>query len=128
MYQLSMERILDLLGDGARTTCLDADPTGHRNILIARDVRRRLRKLNLEGRLLEPEEVGERFRPLFRSTMDGTKLSLPSMEELIDPHAPVRPPEKKRRVRRKRVYRKPKPPDSRSRLRKRLQRRKRKKE
>lgn len=91
MFHLSMEQIMSLLGDGRRAACLNADPTGHRNILIARDLRKRMRKLHLEGRLLQPDNIGALYKPLFRDALHSSKLSLPSMIELIDHQAPPKP-------------------------------------
>ncbi len=83
MRRLSVERVRGLLVYGNKAACMQADPTGHRNLLIARDIRKRLRRLYLEGNLDDPEAIGNRFRPLFRHAIDA-KLELPSMQELID--------------------------------------------
>ena len=71
-------------------------------------LRRRLRKLHLEGRLLDPAEIGERYRPLFRDATDNSKLSLPSMLDLVDPDAPDLPADKRKRPRRQKKAKKPK--------------------
>jgi hypothetical protein len=96
MHRLSVEKVLDLLIHRQQAGCLAADPTGHRNILIARDIRKRLRRLDLQGRLLDPQEIGDRYRPLFREAIDS-KLTLPSMRELTDPDAPLPQPTRKQR-------------------------------
>jgi hypothetical protein len=87
MHRLSVEKVMDLLTHCQAAGCLAADPTGHRNILIARDIRKRLRQLNLQGRLLDPQTIGDRYRPLFREAMES-KLTLPSMMEMIHPSPP----------------------------------------
>ncbi len=96
MHRLSVEKVMDLLINCQQAGCLAADPTGHRNILIARDIRKRLRQLNLQCRLLDPQEIGERYRPLFREAIDS-KLTLPSMHELTNPDIPLPPPTRKQR-------------------------------
>jgi len=80
---LSIARVRELLLDGYQAVCTQSDPTGHRNLLIARDMRKRLRMLFLDGNLDDPETIGKRFRPLFRSAIDA-KLKLPSIQDLID--------------------------------------------
>jgi hypothetical protein len=101
MHRLSVEKVMDLLVNCQQADCLAADPTGHRNILIARDIRKRLRQLNLQGRLREPGEIGARYRPLFREAIES-KLTLPSMHELVKPNAPPpRPTRKQRRSEKK---------------------------
>jgi len=104
MHRLSVERVVDLLAHCQQAACLAADPTGHRNILIARDIRKRLRNLNLEGRLREPQEIGARYRPLFREAIES-KLTLPSMHELVNPDAPPPPPSRKQRRQEKKATR-----------------------
>jgi hypothetical protein len=84
MHRLSVEKVMDLLVHCQQANCLAADPTGHRNILIARDIRKRLRQLNLQGKLREPQDIGARYRPLFREAIDS-KLTLPSMTEMMAP-------------------------------------------
>ncbi|MBW1871966.1 MAG: zinc dependent phospholipase C family protein [Deltaproteobacteria bacterium] len=113
MRSLAIAQVLDLLSKGDQAACLSADPTGHRNILIARDIRLRLRTLDLQGRLLNPDEIGDRFRPLFREAM-SSKLTLPSMLELINPDAPApsvrplaRPIRRRRILRGKKKYKRP---------------------
>ena len=91
MHRLSVEKVMDLLVNCQEAGCLAADPTGHRNILIARDIRKRLRRLNLQGRLIDPKDIGDRYRPLFRDAIES-KLTLPSMTEMI---APAPSPKKK---------------------------------
>ncbi len=93
--ELGLRRVVDLLKHGPEAACLQADPTGHRNLLIAQDLRKRLRALHRQGRLLHPDEVGERFRPLFREAIES-KLNLPSLSELIDPDKPDKPGKKKK--------------------------------
>jgi hypothetical protein len=102
---LCTDRVIDLLRNGAQAACLLSDPTGYRNIIIARDVRKRLRELHLQGRLLNPGEIGERFKQLFREALNDDKLSLPSLQELTD--LEVTPVRRRRRLRRKKEYRKP---------------------
>jgi hypothetical protein len=84
---MSLERVRVLLARGQAADCLRSDPTGHRNLLIATELRRRLRRLRRQQRLLEPETVGARFKPLFRDSIEA-KLELPSLLELIDPDKP----------------------------------------
>ncbi len=84
---MSLERVRDLLARGTAAACLQSDPTGHRNLLIATELRRRLRRLKRQQRLIEPETIGARFRPLFRDSIEA-KLDLPSLLELIDPDKP----------------------------------------
>jgi hypothetical protein len=99
MHRLSVEKVMDLLVHRQQADCLAADPTGHRNILIARDIRKRLRQLNLQGRLREPQEIGARYRPLFREAIDS-KLTLPSMTEMISPtSAPKKKPSRIKKIR-----------------------------
>jgi hypothetical protein len=95
---LALGRIRDLLKNGANSEVLHADPSGQRTLLIARDVRKRLRALDREGRLREPEKIGALFRPLFREGI-GSKLDLPSMLDLVNPETPV-PKKKPLRLRR----------------------------
>jgi hypothetical protein len=91
MHRLSVEKVVDILSRRQKAHCLAADPTGHRNILIARDIRKRLRRLNRQGRLLDPQDIGDRYRPLFRDAIES-KLTLPSMAEMA---APAPSPKKK---------------------------------
>ena len=84
MRTKSMESVMDLLYHGKEARCLSADPTGHRNILIARNIRKRLRDLDTKQILTHPDDIGERFRPLFCEAIHS-KLSLPSLLKLIDP-------------------------------------------
>ena len=105
MHRLSVEKVMDLLANCQQAECLAADPTGHRNILIARDIRKRLRKLNLQGRLRDPQEIGARYRPLFREAIDS-KLTLPSMHELVNPDAPPPRPTRKQRRQAKKAAKK----------------------
>jgi hypothetical protein len=84
MRTKSMENVMDLLYRGEEARCLSADPTGHRNILIARNIRKRLRELDTKQILTHPDDIGERFRPLFREAI-LSKLSLPSLIKLIEP-------------------------------------------
>ncbi len=86
VHTMAVSRILNLLADGQEATCVQADPTGHRNLLIAGDIRKRLRSLDSQNRLENPDLIGERFRPIFREAM-GSKLALPSMLELTKPGA-----------------------------------------
>jgi hypothetical protein len=88
LKKLSLDFIRDLLKRGAQSKCLHSDPAGQRSLLVARDVRKRLRALDREGRLREPEKIGALFRPLFREGI-GSKLALPSMIDLINPDAPA---------------------------------------
>ncbi len=91
---LSIARITDLLQHGRKAECLRSDPTGHRNLLIARDLRKRLRNLHLEGRLKNPEAVAGRLRPLFLASVED-KLLLPSLQDLIDPEVAEQDKQKK---------------------------------
>ena len=91
---LSIERIRDLLTHGDAAGCLNSDPTGHRNLLIARDLRNRLRALYRQGQLIDPHRITDQFRPLFLDAIDH-KLDLPSLIELTTPgqhHVPARKP------------------------------------
>jgi hypothetical protein len=90
---LCVARVIDLLAHGRTAACVQADPTGLRNLRIAGEVRDRLRDLASRGRLVDPHGAAARFRPLFRAAIDH-KLSLPSMLELVtpDPAAPRAPP------------------------------------
>ncbi len=96
---LALDRIRNLLKHGAQSMVLHADPAGQRTLLIARDVRKRLRVLDREGHLREPEKIGALYRPLFREGI-GSKLDLPSMLDLINPQAPT-PGRKPSRLRRR---------------------------
>jgi hypothetical protein len=82
-WQLSLKRVLDVLKHGSRAHCLRADPTGLRNIIIARDLRTRLRTLRGQGYLLDSNKVGEFFRPLFRAGIED-KLVLASLREIVE--------------------------------------------
>ncbi len=99
---LALERIRNLLKNCAQSMVLHADPAGQRTLLIARDLRKRLRVLDREGHLREPEKIGALFRPLFRESI-GSKLDLPSMLDLINPQPPTpgrKPSRHKRRSKR----------------------------
>lgn len=85
--QMSIDRIRDLLNKGPQAACLQSDPTGHRNLLIARNLRQRLRQLRRQKRLKEPSEVGRMFKPLFREAIES-KLNLPPLSDLIEPGKP----------------------------------------
>ncbi len=84
---MSIERIVDILNHGHAAKCIQADPTGHRNLLIARDLRNRLRSFKRRGLLNDPENVGAMFRPLFSAAIES-KLDLPPLSELLDPTKP----------------------------------------
>jgi hypothetical protein len=94
---LCMERVFDLLAHGPEAQCLLSDPTGHRNLILARSMRKRLRALHHDGRLLRPDSIGEQFKLLFRNAITAT-IDLPSLRELIDPTAPVQPLRRRRRL------------------------------
>ncbi len=85
---MSLDRVRDLLARGPAAACLQSDPTGHRNLLIATELRRRLRRLRRQQRLIEPETVGARFKPLFRDSIEA-KLELPSLLDFTDPDKPA---------------------------------------
>ena len=85
--KMSLDRVLDILNHGHRAKCIQADPTGHRNLLIARDLRNRLRRYKRQGVLMDPQKVGTLFRPLFRGSIEST-LDLPPLSELLDPKKP----------------------------------------
>lgn len=87
---LSLRRVFDLLILGPEAEVLEGDPTGHRNLLIAAELRQKLRTLRRQGRLLEPDQLGPIFRPLFREAIES-KLLLPALTELIDPASVDRP-------------------------------------
>ncbi|MBN2495301.1 MAG: zinc dependent phospholipase C family protein [Deltaproteobacteria bacterium] len=95
---MSLARIADLLARGPQARCVLADPTGHRNLLIARDLRKRLRALDRHGRLRDPAELGALFRPLFREAIED-KLDLPSLLDLALPGSGVVPERASRRRR-----------------------------
>ncbi len=101
-YQLAIEKIRQLMGECPQDSFQEADPTGHRNLLIARDLCKRLRSLNRQDRLLNPGEIGLRLKPLFLESMNHTKLNLPSFQDLIDPLAPPKQ-RKAKRLRMKRL-------------------------
>ena len=82
--RLSIEHILDLLRNGRKAHCLHSDPTGHRNLLIARDLRLRLRRLHQQGRLKNMEALAPSLRPLFLASLQD-KLELPSLDEFAEP-------------------------------------------
>ncbi|HSA24304.1 MAG TPA: hypothetical protein P5076_22775, partial [Myxococcota bacterium] len=81
---LCVARVLDLLTHGRVAACVQADPTGLRNLRIAAELRERLHDLAGRGRLADPQGIAARFRPLFREAIDQ-KLSLPSLLELAAP-------------------------------------------
>lgn len=85
--QMSLDRVRDLLTVGPQAACLQSDPTGHRNLLIARNLRRTLRRLRRQKRLKDPGEVGHLFKPLFREAIES-KLNLPPLSALIEPGKP----------------------------------------
>jgi hypothetical protein len=84
MRQESLERIRDLLSQGTSSNCLDADPTGNRNILVAKDIRKKLRVLYKAGKKIDPGEIGSAYRPLFKESIEH-KLKLPPLSDLVHP-------------------------------------------
>jgi hypothetical protein len=82
MRELAVEQIVGMLRDGPDARCVTADPTGLRNLRLATDMRRRLRRARDRG--LTPERAAEtiaRVRPAFREAIHGP-LHLPHLEEL----------------------------------------------
>ena len=84
---MALSRLLDLLSNGHEAACLQADPTGHRNLLIATDLRSRLRRFKRQGLLKDPDQVGMLFKPIFREAIES-KLRLPALSDLLDPQKP----------------------------------------
>ncbi len=84
--RLSLQRVHTLLSVGLEAPLLQADPAGHRNLLLARDVRRNLFELARQGRLRHRDRIGPRYRDAFRDSLDGS-LHLPLLEEFSLPSA-----------------------------------------
>jgi hypothetical protein len=82
MRELAVGQIVDVLAHGRAAHCVTADPTGLRNLRLATDMRRRLRRARDRG--LTPERAAEtlaRVRPAFRDAIHGP-LHLPHLDEL----------------------------------------------
>ena len=82
--RLSLERIQALLSAGPEAPLLQADPAGHRNLLLAREIHRQLRAMNRRDGLLEPEQIGPLYRRVFFESLQG-RLELPSLESFRSP-------------------------------------------
>lgn len=80
--RLSLERMRALLRDGPEAEILQADPTGHRNLLIARQLHRYLQRRHRQGRHLDRRLVERLYRPLFRASLD-VGVVLPAAGELL---------------------------------------------
>ncbi len=82
MRELAVDQIVGMLRDGPEARCVTADPTGLRNLRMATDMRRRLRRASARGLTAErAAETVERVRPAFREAIHGP-LHLPHLEEL----------------------------------------------
>lgn len=77
---LALALMRDLLSHGRQAECLRADPTGQRNLILARSVRRGLRELARQSRMANGEGLEARFRKLFRDSI-GEAVQLPSLAE-----------------------------------------------
>ncbi len=77
---LAVALMRDVLARGRESDCLQADPTGQRNLVLARSVRRGLRALSRESRMTNGDGIETRFRKLFRESI-GQTVELPSLEE-----------------------------------------------
>ncbi|RME25643.1 MAG: hypothetical protein D6806_07540 [Deltaproteobacteria bacterium] len=79
--RLSLGRMRSLLSYGLEAPELSADPTGHRNLLVARQLHHLLYRRHREGMGVDPEQI-ERLRKLFRDSVDST-LELPPLDEIV---------------------------------------------
>ncbi|RLB58439.1 MAG: hypothetical protein DRI34_04840 [Deltaproteobacteria bacterium] len=80
--RLSLERMRALLRDGLDAEILQVDPTGHRNLLIARQLHRDLYQWQRQEQLIDRRLVERIYRPLFRASLDA-RLELPAATELL---------------------------------------------
>jgi hypothetical protein len=114
---LAIALMRDLLARGREADCLRADPTGQRNLILARSVRRGLRELSRQSRMKNGSDLEPRFRKLFRDSI-GQTLELPSLEEYTS-HEQLPKPTRRARARkfvrrlfgRHRTRKKPNPTD-----------------
>jgi hypothetical protein len=87
MRKLAVEQIVGMLSFGPEARCVTADPTGLRNLHMAGDLRRKLRKARARG--LRPEQAATTLRLVrhsFREAIHGP-LHLPHLEALYDRRA-----------------------------------------
>ena len=79
--KLAVEQILDVLRHGPDAGCTRADPTGGRNLHLARQLRRELRR---RGDLPEKlrSELVRSMRPAFKDAIYG-RLALPELPEAL---------------------------------------------
>jgi hypothetical protein len=87
MRTLAVAQIVGMLRDGRQAECVTADPTGLRNLHMAMDLRKKLKKAKSRG--LRPEQVAstlKKVRDSFREAIHGP-LHLPHLEALYERHA-----------------------------------------
>lgn len=77
--RLAITQIVGMLKDGSSAECTQADPTGSRNLHMARELRTRLKKrTDLMPR--QADEAVRKARPAFRAAIHG-RLTLPELPD-----------------------------------------------